>query len=92
MIQRGCFRFFLRAGPAARHDATALGGLWHVTAEQSQSFRTRLFQADIRIGEHLRRDALLLAQQPQQQMLGADVGVVQLARFAHGEFEHLLGT
>ncbi len=36
------------------------------------------------VGEHLGRDALLLAQQAEQQVLGADVGVVELAGLAHG--------
>src|ERR1051325_1015145 len=44
------------------------------------------------VGEHLCRDALLLPQQPEQQVLGADVGVIQLAGFAHRELEHLLGA
>src|SRR2546422_1497157 len=54
--------------------------------------RSTLFPYTTLFRSHLRRDPLLLTQQPEQQVLGADVGVVQLARLAHGELEHLLGA
>ena len=71
-----------RAGLACRW--TRRPGLGHVAAQQPQRLGARLLQVDAGVGQHLRRDALLLAQQAEQQVLGADVGVVQLAGLGHG--------
>src|SRR2546425_7641767 len=50
--------------------------------------RSTLFPYTTLFRSHLRGDALLLAQQPEQQVLGADVRVVQLARLAHRQLNH----
>ncbi len=89
MIQRGRLRLLL--GTRRRAGGRALGGLRHVGAEKAEGFRPRLLEVDPGVGEHLGGDALLLAQQPEQEVLGAHVGVVQLPRLAHGQLEHLLG-
>jgi hypothetical protein len=52
----------------------------------------RLLEVHTGVGEHLCRDPLLLPQQAEQQMLGPDIGVVQLARLAHRQLQHFLGA
>ena len=42
--------------------------------------------------EHLGGDALTLADQTEQDVLGADVVVAELERFAQRQLEHLLGS
>src|SRR5688572_1828643 len=42
------------------------------------------------VGEHLSRDALLLAQEPEDEMLRPDVTVAELMRLVRGECERLL--
>ena len=64
----------------------------HVASEEPQRLGARLLEGDPGVVEDLRGDALLLAQQPEQQVLGAHVGVVELAGFGHRELEHLLGA
>jgi hypothetical protein len=70
-------------------------------ADDLHHLRPHLGQADLQLGQHPRRHALFLAQQPQQQVLGADVVVVELPGLFLGmdddpagpcgePFEHLL--
>ena len=66
--------------------------LRHLGAEQAQRFRAGGIEIHAGVGQDLRRDALLLTEQAKQQMLGADVAVVEIARFGHRQFEHLLGA
>src|SRR5207248_10269607 len=63
--------------------------LRHLSAEDAQRFRTRRFEIDTRISQHLRGNPLFFAQESEQQMLGADITVIQLARLAHRELQHL---
>ena len=44
------------------------------------------------LDEHLRGHTLAFADQPEQDVLGADVVVAELQRLTQGEFEHLLRT
>ena len=74
------------AAPLLRRRTT----LRRISAEDAQRFRTRRFEIDTRISQHLRGNSLFFAQESEQQMLGADITVIQLARLAHGELEHLL--
>ena len=95
MVERGRLRLLLGARRLAlggRRRGAARLGLRHVAAEQPQRLRARLLQGDPGVVQHLRGDALLLAQQAEQQVLGADVGVVELAGFRHRQLEHLLGA
>ena len=62
----------------------------HLAAQQPQHLGARLLEVHARVGQHLRRDALLLAQQAEQQVLGPHVGVVQLPRLGHRQLQHLL--
>jgi hypothetical protein len=48
-------------------------------------------QVGAELHEHLGGDALTLADQAEQQVLGADVVVVELERLAKGELQDLLG-
>ena len=52
----------------------------------------RLLEVHTGVRQDLGGDTLLFAQQAEQQVLGADVGVIQLARLAHRQLEHLLGA
>src|SRR5438309_2065948 len=92
VIERRGFRLLLTLGARGlRAGAGRRRPRRHLAAEQPQRFGARLLQVDARVGQDLRRDPLLLPQQTEQQMLGADIGVVQLARLAHRELEHFLG-
>ncbi len=66
--------------------------LWHFGAEQAQRLRLRGVEINTSIGQNLSRDTLLLAEQTEQQVLGADITMTQIAGFAHGELEHFLGA
>ena len=60
-------------------------------AQQIQDFLPHLLQLQSQVHQHLGRDALLLAQQSQQDVLGAHVVVVQIPRFLHRVLDDLLG-
>jgi hypothetical protein len=49
-------------------------------------------QVGAELDEHLRGDAFALADQTEEDVLGADVVVAELERLAQGEFEDLLGA
>ena len=66
--------------------------LREVAAEEPERLGAGLLEAHAGVGEHLRGDALFLAQQAEEQVLGADVAVVELARLDHGQLEDLLGA
>src|SRR5690606_4047072 len=57
-----------------------------------QGLRASLLERHAERVEDLRRDALLLAEKAEKQMLRADVGVAEVAGLGHRELEHLLGT
>ena len=65
-------------GRALRQDVDDLGA--------------HLLEADAEALEHAGRDAFALADQAEQQVLGADVVVVEAARFVDGELDDLLGA
>ena len=94
VIECGRLGFLLRLRRDGLRAAGGLGttllALRQVAAKQAQRFGPGLFQRNAGVGEHLCRDAFFLTQQPEQQMLRADVGVIQLARFHHRQLEHLL--
>ncbi len=100
VIERRCLRLLLRLRwhrlRAARlrlgRRAGAGRGLRHLAAEEAERLGACLLERDPRIGEHLRGDAFFLAEQAEEQVFGADVGMIELARFHHGELKHLLGA
>ena len=54
--------------------------------------RAHLLQIDAQALQHAGGDALAFAHQAQQQMLGADVMMIQAARFIDGQLDHLFGA
>jgi hypothetical protein len=61
-------------------------------AQQVQDFVANIFQLHAKIHQHLSSDAFLFTQQAQQQMLGADVVMVEVACLFHRVFDDLLRT
>ena len=77
---------FLHAGG----DGGVAGVALEVRIQLVQDFLPAKVDVDVEILQHARRDALALAQQAQQDVLGADVGVVQRLGFLLGKLEHFL--
>ena len=76
-----------------RRLALALGrGRLTFGAEQRGRLHAHLGRIDAEVGQHARGDAFTLADQAEQQMLGADVVVIELARLFEGELDHALGA
>ena len=98
-VQGGGFRLAaLRAVAAAGSAAAARRrrplapfGAFHAVAQQVQHFLADFFQLQPEVHQHLGGHAFLLAQQAQQDVLGADVVVVQVAGLFHRVFDDLLG-
>ena len=61
-------------------------------AQQGGRLNADLGRVDPEVGQDARGDALALADQAQQQVLGADVVVVELAGLFEGELDHALGA
>src|SRR5260221_403289 len=59
-------------------------------AEHLDGLGAHLLQVDAQALQHARGDALALAHQTEQQMLGADIVVVQPARLIHRQLDNLL--
>ena len=66
-------------------------GAFHAVAQQVEHFLADLFQLQAEVHQHLGRHAFLLAEQAQQDVLGADVVVVEVAGLFHRVFDDLLG-
>ena len=60
-------------------------------AQQVEHFLADFFQLQPEVHQHLGGDAFLLAEQAQQDVLGADVVVVQVAGLFHRILDDLLG-
>ena len=75
----------LAAGPLAAFAA------FDAVAQQVQHFLADFFQLQAQVHQHLGGHAFLLAQQAQQDVLGADVVVVQVAGLFHRVLDDLLG-
>ena len=73
---------------AGRGLALAAG----VARQQLDHGLTHAVEVGAELLQHLRGDALALADQPEQDVLGADVVVAELQRLAQRELEHLLGA
>ena len=74
-----------------------MNGIWPVDdlvalADDAHDLRPHLLQADAERLEHPRRKALLLAEQPEQDVLGADVVVPERPRLVLSQDNHLPGT
>jgi hypothetical protein len=79
----------LPGGPFARAACSAgfLGG--EIGVEFLQDFLAGLLDVDVEILEDARGHAVAFAQQAEQDVLGADVGVVERLGFLGGEGEDL---
>ena len=81
-----------RAADADAFAAAALGAFaFDAVTQQVQHFLAHFFELQAQVHQHLRGDAFLLAQQAQQDVLGADVVVVQVAGLFHRVLDDLLG-
>ena len=72
--------------------ALALLGVGGRLVQDVDDLRADLVQADPERLEDARGDTFALADQTQQQMLGADVVVIQATCFVNRQLDHLLGT
>ena len=63
----------------------------HVVPQQVQDFLADVFELQAQVHQHLGGDALLLAEQAEQQVLGADVVVVEVAGLLDRVLDDLLG-
>ena len=76
--------------PTAAH-AGPLAPFFHAVAEQVEHLLTDVLQLQAEVHEHLGGHPFLLAQQAQQDVLGADIVVVEVAGLLHRILDHLLG-
>ncbi len=60
--------------------------------QQLQHLRTDAVEVGAQLDEHLGRDSLAFSDQPEKDVLGPDVGVVDLQRLAQRQLQHLLGA
>ena len=70
--------------------ALALAAL--VAGQQLDDLLAHAAEVGAELDEHLGGDALALADEAEQDVLGADVVVAELQRFAQRQLEHLLGS
>ena len=82
----------LAATAAAAGRARPLRSLLQAVAEQVEHFFADVFELQAEVHQDLGGDAFLLAQQAEQQVLGADVVVVEVAGLFHRVFDDLLGA
>ena len=64
---------------------------FHAVPQQVQDFFADVFELEAQVHQDLGGDAFLLAEQAQQEVLGADVVVVEVAGLFHRIFDDLLG-
>ena len=83
-----------RGGRGALGAAALCGGglLALVAGEQLQDLLADPVEVGAELDEHLGGDALALADQPEQDVLGADVVVAELQRLTQAQLQHLLGA
>src|SRR5690606_28118927 len=63
-----------------------------MTAQELERLVAYFLAIDAHVGEHLGGNALSFADQSEQEMLGPDIVVAELARFIDGELQHSLGV
>ena len=81
-------------GPPGSSRASTSGRLGSTPCSDTQLDDLLAHAADVGAepDEHLRGDAFAFADEPEQDVLGADVVVAELQRFAQRQLEHLLGA
>ena len=75
----------------ARRERDLPGGDLLAGADDAHDLRAHALDGDVQALQHPRGKALLLAQQPEQNVLGADVVVLERARLLLRENDHLPG-
>jgi hypothetical protein len=84
-----------RAGGLALGTRAATGGRAFlgagVAGQQLDDLLANARQIGAQLHEHLRGDAFAFADQPEEDVLGADVVVTELQRFTQRQLENLLG-
>ena len=80
-------RLLTRAGAAAGAALAAARAGQH-----ADDLVADLLGVGVEVEQDPRRDSLVLAHEPEQDVLGADVVVAERERLAQGELQHLLGT
>ena len=83
-------RWRLRGRRGRSHRRTT--GRTLVAGEQLDDLLAHAGEVGAELDEHLRGDAFALADEAEQDVLGADVVVAELQRFAQRQLEHLLGA
>ena len=68
------------------------GALRHALREDARRLGAHALEVDAEALEHAGGDAFALADEAEEQVLGADVVVVQAARFVDGQLDDLLGA
>ena len=76
----------------ARRERDLAGGDLLAGADDAHDLRAHALDGDVERLEHAGREALLLAQQAEQDVLGADVVVLERPRLLLGEDDHLAGS
>ena len=79
------------AAAASRPPRSPAFAAFQAVAQQVEHLLADLFQLQAQVHQHLGGHAFLLAQQAQQDVLGADVVVVQVAGLLHRVLDDLLG-
>ena len=75
--------FFRSAAPSC-----SASGRREIRIEFFQNFVARPFDIEFEALQHSRRDALAFAQQPEQNVFGADIGMIERLGFLAGKREH----
>ena len=81
------FEDFLPSGPPRALLAAAAG-----TGQHPDHLVADLLRVGVEVEQDARRDALVLAHEAEQDVLGADVVVAEAERLAQRQLEHLLGA
>ena len=76
----------------ARRERDLPGGDLVTLADDAGDLGAHLLDRDVERLEHARGETLLLAKEPEQDVLGADVVVLQRPRFVLGKNDHLAGS
>jgi len=73
----------------ARRERDLAGGYLVTLADDPRDLRAHLFDRDVERLEHARRETFFLAEQAEQDVLGADVVVLERPGFVLGENDDL---
>ena len=76
---------------AAAHSGPFTPLVLHAVAEEIEHLFADVFQLEAEVHEHLRGHPFLLAEQAEEDVLGADVIVVEVSSLLHRILDHLLG-